>query len=269
MRHSTSDMACRLDGSNGAAKPDRGRPSMRWESPARALLFLGAWFTALAQGTSADEGRAKPLMARQILDRMSKVYAACKSYQDSGVVKTVFIQPGANRTVEKPFATAFVRPDRFRFEYKEKRANGQDSRYIVWRKGKDVQTWWDITPGIKKRESLGLAVAGATGVSGSSAHTIPALRVPGEVGGRRLTEIAEPSRAEDDKLAGVACFRIVGRFAGDPMTLWIDQRTLLVRRIETQHQFANFRTVTTTTYDPTIDADVHEKRLAFDPPMKK
>jgi outer membrane lipoprotein-sorting protein len=116
---------------------------------------------------SADEPKPQALKAQDVLDRMAKAYAGCKSYRDSGVVKTVFIEATGNRDVEKPFTTAFVRPDRFRFEYKEE-AGGQERRYIVWRKGKEVQTWWDVKPGVEKPESLNLALAGATGVSGSS-----------------------------------------------------------------------------------------------------
>src|SRR5262245_30622258 len=79
---------------------------------------------------SADEPNPEGLKAQDVLDRMAKAYAGCKSYRDSGVVKTVFIEATGNRTVEKPFTTAFVRPDRFRFEYKEE-AGGQERRYIV------------------------------------------------------------------------------------------------------------------------------------------
>ena len=51
---------------------------------------------------------------------------------------------------------------------------GEPNSVTVWRDGKDVQTWWDLTPGIKKPESFALALAGATGVSSSSSHTVPA-----------------------------------------------------------------------------------------------
>ena len=60
---------------------------------------------------TADEPKQDKLPAKQILDRMAKTYAECKSYHDSGLVKTVFIQAAGKRTVEKPFTTAFVRPD--------------------------------------------------------------------------------------------------------------------------------------------------------------
>ncbi|MGH7731561.1 MAG: hypothetical protein ACRENJ_09980 [Candidatus Eiseniibacteriota bacterium] len=46
---------------------------------------------------------------------MAKAYGECTSYYDSGVVRLVFVTADGNFTEEKPFTTAFVRPDRFRF----------------------------------------------------------------------------------------------------------------------------------------------------------
>jgi outer membrane lipoprotein-sorting protein len=236
-----------------------------------SVLTLAAWclITAtVALPLSADEPKPEALKAQDVLDRMAKAYAGCKSYRDSGVVKTVFIKATGNRTVDKPFTTAFVRPDRFRFEYREE-AGGQERRYIVWRKGKEVQTWWDVRPGVEKPESLNPALAGATGVSASSAHTVPALLLPKEVEGRRLMDITEAKQVKDAKLDKVDCFRIEGMFGGSPTTLWIDQKTFLVRRIDAQKKFGNFRTEETTTYAPVIDEEIPDKKLEFDPPTQK
>src|SRR5262245_14319430 len=87
---------------------------------------LVAVLTGLPAG--ADEPKPDALKAQDVLDRMAKVYASCKSYGDTGIVTTVFVEATGNRTVEKPFKTAFVRPDRFRFEYAEK-LGGQEVRY--------------------------------------------------------------------------------------------------------------------------------------------
>lgn len=231
-----------------------------------ACCFITA---AVVLPACAEEPQPRALTARDVLDRLAKAHAGCKSYHDSGVVKTVFVRATGNRTVEKPFATAFVRPDRFRFEYKEKAGDGQERRYIVWRKGKEVQTWWDVKPGVQKPESLGLALAGATGVSSGSAHTVPALLLPEEVEGWRLMDMTEAKRVDDAKFDNVDCFRIEGKCADSPTTLWIDQKTFLVRRIDAQSRFDDFRTEETTTYDPVIDEEIPDKKLEFDPPKQK
>jgi outer membrane lipoprotein-sorting protein len=240
----------------------------------RAALWLFTWTLlcvfalACSPRVDADEPKPDALTAKQILDRMAKAYAECKSYRDAGVVKTVIVQADGKWTVEKPFSTVFVRPDRFRFEYTESQG-GRDLHDIVWRKGKEVQTWWDVKPGIEKAESLGLALAGATGVSSGSAHTVPALLLSDEVGGRRLTDMTEAKRIEDATLQKVDCFRIEGKFGESPMTLWLDKKTFLVLRIDSQQKIKDFRIEETTTYEPVIDAEIADKMLEFNAPNQK
>jgi RNA polymerase sigma factor (sigma-70 family) len=216
---------------------------------------------------SVEQPKLDGLPAKEILERMVKAYTNCKSYRDSGLVKTLFVENGGNRTVEKPFTTAFVRPDRFRFEYRETTGDRQ-MRFIIWSNGKKVQTWWDVQPGIDKPESLALALGSAAGVSGLSSLNIPQLLLPDQMGWSRLA-LTEPKRARDGKLGKVDCFRVEGKYGGNPITLWIDKQTYLVRRIDEQAKFDNFRTEQTTTYDPAIDGKLTDKMLAFDPPAPK
>jgi hypothetical protein len=208
---------------------------------------------------------AEALTAQQILDRVSKAYADCRTYRDSGSVRTVFIDGDGRRTVKKVFATAFVRPERFRFEYSEKR-DEDDLRYIVWRQGNEVRSWWDLKPGIEDEPSLGLALAGATGVSSGSAHTVPALLLPGEVGGRRLTSIADATRIGDAELDEAECFRVTGEYCGSSVTIWIEKKTFLVRRIDSERHFDTFRTEETTLYEPSLDGEISDDILTFKPP---
>jgi outer membrane lipoprotein-sorting protein len=222
-------------------------------------------FLATTRAT-ADEPKPADPSASEILERMDKVYANCKSYRDSGVVKTLFIKGKSKRTVEKPFTTAFVRPDRFRFEFKE--GSYKPRRYIIWFNGKDVRTWWDVGRRLEKPESLSFAVAGATGVSGGSAKTIPTLLLPDMVLGRRLTDITDPKRVENANLGKIECFRVEGMFADTPTTLWIDQKSYLVRQIDEKTTFDDFRTEDTTSYDPSIDDKITDEMLAFDAPVK-
>src|SRR4051812_21740201 len=121
-----------------------------------AHAFMVATLVSIASSSRvcAQETKQEELTAQDILDRMANAYAGCKSYQDSGQVQTVFIQLNSRRTDKKPFTTAFVRPDHFRFEYKSIKAGGDEARYIVWRRGAEVQTWWDIRPGVEKPDSL-------------------------------------------------------------------------------------------------------------------
>jgi hypothetical protein len=218
---------------------------------------------------NADEPMQNDLSAQQILERVQEVYKRCRSYRDTGIAKTVFIKTNSKEVVEKRFATAFIRPDRFRFEYKERGEDGRDSRYIVWCKGKDVKTWWDRQPGIEKEKSLGLALAGATGVSSSTAHNIPVLLLPKKVGGRLLTEMTEIKRISNMTLEKFDCCRVEGKVGESPTTLWIDQKSFVVRRIDEQTEFATFRTERTMTYEPMLDGEIADELLEFGAPSQK
>lgn len=206
--------------------------------------------------------------AEEILAQMSKIYAGCKTYQDHGIVTIKIIRSNDEMIMERPFTTAFIRPSRFRYEYKEKKPySNKEYRYIIWSGGQEVKSWWDINPGIQKKQSLSMALAGATGVSGGSAHTIPALLLP-EVGGCPLTDIRDAKRIDDAIVDNANCFRIEGKYCGESSIIWIDAKSFLVRFITTEHKFPEFRSETKTSYSPIVDGSISEKALEFDPPAE-
>lgn len=210
--------------------------------------------------------------ARLILDRMKKTYADCTWYADSGVVTTEFFRDsGKSHTTEKRFTTAFVRAGRVRFEFTDMhlRTGDRQARYIIWSDGQRVQTWWDVKPGIETPESLHLALGAANGVSGGSSLTIPALLLPDELGGGMLMHIAGAQCLDDGSFEDHDCFRVEGQYGGHPITVWIDKKSHLVRRIDEQAKINDFRTETTTTYDPSIDQIIADERLEFNPPVTK
>lgn len=88
------------------------------------MLAFAAFFSYLLPPSCQNAVQQEALTPKQILARMAKAYSECKSYSDTGLVKTVYISDnGRKRIVEKPFTTAFIRPDRFRFEYKEQKGD--------------------------------------------------------------------------------------------------------------------------------------------------
>jgi outer membrane lipoprotein-sorting protein len=209
------------------------------------------------------------LTANEIIKRMEKVYANCKSYSDSGVVKTVFISPDVTRTEKKPFTTAFIRPDHFRFEFKEKKKGNREQRFIIYLKGKDLQTYWNIKNDLKP-ESLDSAIASATGVSGGSAITVPAMLLPNEIKWRRAIRFRKPKRIDDELFDKVDCYRVHDLiFNIIPTTIWIDKKTFLLRKIYREQEFDDFRTQETTTYNPILNGNVADNLLEFNPPTEK
>ena len=236
------------------------------------LLSFNASYVSSAVG-SGNNSHQHTLTAKEIMGRMAQVYASCKTYRDTGVVSRIFSLFGIaidRWTDTMPFSTAFLRPNHFRFEFKSRFDRTQNNwhRYIIHNDPTGVRTWWDIDSGIEYEESLSLAIAGATGVSGGSAHTIPVMLLPEVVGVWRLTDLKNPSTLKDGIIDDHECWRIYGKNRlGNPMTLWVDKKTSLVRRIETRYRiYFLLRTDKTTNYRPEVDVEIDPQELRFNPP---
>ena len=221
------------------------------------------------------------LTADAILARMGNSYAGCHTYQDHGSVRTSEI-PGKQHSAEtQAFSTVFERSGCFRFEYGPDKDN-----YVVWMRGRHVRFYGAASermsvliriglfllsvPGrlytslFAREQMLALALAGATGVSGGSAHHVPALLMPELKMRWPLTRLQNAERLEDGLLEDTRCFCVRGKYAGDAMLLWIEQATFLVRRIE---QHFNSGWTTTTDYRPLIGPIIEPQRFAFRPNM--
>ncbi len=215
---------------------------------------------------STEVAQQPSSLAIDIIQKTREVYLQCSTYRDVGKVTTIFFENGRQRTDEKPFQTAFVRPGQFRFEYQTKVPPG---RYIIWRDGADMQTWWNVhDPPLRTPQSFSLAIAGAMGVSGVSAYRIPSLLLPSDVGGTGVARLTTMKPIED----GTIDDRSFYRFQSPPQqalqatsveTVWIDKKTFLIRRVFVESQFPNFRTEATTDYDASINVPIPPELLAF------
>ena len=237
-----------------------------------------------------------PSQAREILAATAAVYASCASYRDRGCVRTRFFDLAGVQThsSERPFLTAFKRPDRFRFESRDRlRGRAPWRSYIVWRSGAAIRTRWDLRPVEEQPESLALGLAGATGVSGGSAITVPALLLPDEIGGRKLIDLVGTELAGQVVVDGIAChhliartrarslntearldeevLRVTGRPAQkakrEPTNLWIAIEPFLLRRLESRVVFDTFATTSVTDYDADVDVPINDQELGFESPI--
>ncbi len=252
-------------------------PTMRATLAFTVLLSgAAAWAAPPPQGQPAEGSPG----AVTILRAMEKVYASCRTYRDSGAVRTGIVTDGGRAGSERPFTTAFVRPGRLRFSFTDPGLGERASSYIVWSDGADVRAWWDAKPGVRRQRSLREALAPAAGISGGSSVRIPGLLLPAELGEGPL--LIAPERIEDGDDRGVACFRIRGESRKTPytlsmgsrvltvrserVTLWIDRATYLLRKVEESRTFETYSSEATTTYTPEFDVDIPPSELAFGAP---
>ena len=249
------------------------------------LLFAGAGVLCLVLAAAQDAPKTAPpatappassiaetdpaeAAAREALAAMAKAYAECSSYHDTGTVTTKYTQ-GGSESSRRVFKTAFVRGATFRFEYSDVDEGEVGKPYIVWADAHSTRSWWHVKPGVKTELSLSMALAGATGVSGGSAHTIPRLLLPDAIGGWVITQVVNPRCEGEELVAGRACLKIVTKHPfGSPLTLWIDKETHLVRQLFEQQDLKDkgLAWEETTTYAPEANVNIEPAELEFNPP---
>ncbi len=110
--------------------------------------------------------------AKIILTQLYRKYGECQSYSDFGVMW----EPGrSGRRIE--FMTHFIRPDKFRFEWKT--TDRDERKYAIWCNSAGAYECYHFNDYKTEHvNSLLLAVAGATGISKGTAHRIHSLLLP-------------------------------------------------------------------------------------------
>ena len=182
---------------------------MRWNAISTAVPL------ALVSGLVAFEGEeTQPsASAANVVERMSQTYRTVETYRDVGTVREVRAGPKGEIVSERRFVTAFVRPDRFRFEINNR--NWPNHRYLIWREGKNVQGFWSLK-GVRTFASLDEAVATGAGVTRRASHTVPALLVPEEIGGSHLTEMRNIEMLPNEVVDDLECYVLEGNSGTAP-----------------------------------------------------
>jgi hypothetical protein len=222
------------------------------------------------------------LTASAILDRVAGVYAAAQTYQDKGLATTTFTSPERVWTAATSFITAYSSTTgQFRFEFLaplplpgSSSPPSLERRQIIFRDRNGIYQW-SYLKGLSATESLARAVARATGVSKGSAHRIPALLMPSEIGGRKLTSDTDPvERIDDARLPTGDCYRI-RRMLQTEMgvrteTVWIDGSSFLIRQVDT-HGKQGVETIvdSRTNYEPLLDQPVPTNMLELNAPSEE
>lgn len=219
-------------------------------------------------------------------------YASATTYEDSGSVNEVLETVDGQVTMVMPFATAFERGGRFLWTIRGSMVPGRSSDYTYTMWSKDQETYrtrWDLPapwnarwpygpPGQSGRfQSLELAMAAATGISGGSATVVvPLLRRDMEVA-IRTTELKDPVVDGAEMIDGVACTRIRGKQSDEAtVTVWLDDSGAIRRvyeAVETDPAGApqlagrrgidgRFTSRTTTTIKPVFNAKIDDSKFA-------
>lgn len=201
--------------------------------------------------------------ANKILRKVAETFAGCATYVDQGVQYTKWIRP--KRQMETTtFTTAFIRPHRLRFEHAATSTSGP-SHAIVYMNGDTVKSKWNQQNlDIKKKQSLTTALVG-TGWIGAM---IPRLLMPNRVHTWNLLQLDEIEKMSDKLLEGRNYYRIKGYHPmGDveePIILWIDKTTYLIRKIEKISKTEKYLIKETIIFDAHMNINLTADRIGFE-----
>ena len=195
--------------------------------------------------------------AAGLFDTSAAAYAAAATYAGEGVVEGLIVPTGRDpHASTKPFRTAFERGGRFYFRYSD--AGGPppalEQVYEVWRLDGTAYSRWSLRPGLQEADSLGLALAGAHGVSGGVAALVPSLLDPDAIGLTFYDGFDDARVTGREAEGGSDCWRI-GALRGDDarVTLWLGVEDHLLRRLDERTNFADFHSESTITWTPRLD----------------
>lgn len=124
-------------------------------------------------------------VADTVLAQVRLTYQGLNSYTDRGFMESRHDPNSAVAYIRKlNFSTQFRRPNLFRFAW---HSPDNDGVNVVWCDGKSVFAKHSYDIEVRHIENLSRAIAGATGISGGTAHTVSSLLM-NEVRGSKLTD---------------------------------------------------------------------------------
>ena len=202
--------------------------------------------------------------AQELLAAALERYAACASYADRGLRVVEYRGEGAAPMESRfPFATAFARPDRFRFECGERAPDAERGREVVVLEQAKVSSWPLGASGPWECTSLAGALAED---AGGAAPVVASLLLPELFAdGPRLGAAGEAAPARE-RLDGVECWRIELALADARQTAWFAVDSLLLRRLEVRRELGGVAITATTTYDARFDAELGDAAFTLAPP---
>lgn len=170
--------------------------------------------------------------AASILLAMGKAYRSFESYSDTGCMEE-FWDPDTDdaRVTALRFSTHFKRPNFFRFEWRNYSDCSElpDDVNVIWSDGKKSYRKYRYDEKPKRDSDLSMAVAGATGVSSGTAHSISSLLIE-DVGGFTLTNLENPTCTGSGFIGDEECHQIHSVKRNND--IWISKQRSIILRID-------------------------------------
>lgn len=182
----------------------------------------------------APEASGKPMTALEVLGRMVAAYRNASSYVDVGTVRLVAEADG--KTIQDEtvnFSLAFVRPNKLRIRAYGAEVVCDGQKLYAYRRDIPGQIFSRAAPEQLTMKNvqpdLAVMMAMTQGFAGAMPQ-IPLLFGKDQLDGL-LRDLGEPEMSEPGHIDGNACYRVKLRGPDGIATIWIDQKTYVLRRI--------------------------------------
>jgi outer membrane lipoprotein-sorting protein len=207
---------------------------------------------------------SEPQTADDVLKKMFEVYRECRSYRDTGVMKSAIRAPVAGNEKTENFTTCFKRPDRYRFT-KSWMLDGKEEEQVIWRSGAEFQIRWNTRPNLKPADSLETAIG-----LGHPQSEITAAMLMADVKHSLAGDTVGHKLAGDDAIDGRACWQIDALTTKQqPAKFWIDKQSFLLRQFRHSRKAGEVLDERTITWQPEINVEIPDSALQLDPPAAK
>ena len=237
-------------------------------------MRLAVLWASVISAFAVSAGAAAEESAQAVLDHARSVYADMSSYSDTG---TVVKEYSATSHEEHRFSTLFTRaPRHFLFDFYKQSGD----RMVIWGDPDAFHVWWKTTgqvteyPNPKNTGAISLSDYPTDG----AITKIPTLLYSKASLSGALARFAPASVESTEPIGGQPCYRLGGKtndLYGESgkqvnirnLTVWIDTKTYLVKRVLEESPAApGMLDRTTTTFDPKANPAIADASFKFSPP---
>ncbi len=206
----------------------------------KSLLLIATISLAVNQAPLALATDATTdLSAADILKRAAAKYAALTSYSDEG---TTVATLGTLTASSYTFTINLARTNLYQIVWRK-----ADEFYIpkgvVWSAGDGNFLWMGKNFKPQKQPSMELALAGATGISGGAAASIPGTFFKMKWGNQLGAASADTKSKPDEKIGDVDCYVLTHGTGGRTNILWIGKQDFLIHQVENDTSAALMKTM--------------------------
>ena len=198
---------------------------------ATSILLLA--LIAVGCSSETKPTASTPTTARDVLDRMSKAYTSATSYADTGELRMQYDVGGQHFDESVSYALTFVRPNKLRLHIYQANVFSDGAQFQASLLDLPGQVLTRPAPELLTQQSLAIDPVLTSVLRGTANESVPlTFLLDNQALGRLLAQADKPSLLASDKWDDRPCYRVRIPLGTDTLTLWIDEATYLMRRID-------------------------------------